>query len=216
MGTLNVLGHFARILIDLGATHSAISHMFAQLTQSPGTSIRYDMFIAMPHGDLCFVQWEYKGCPVTIGNQIIPANFILVKFIDFDVILGMDWLSQNYAMVDCRNKVVTFQRPGLPMVTFVGEYRKLKHGLISTMKVKKMLKKGCEGYLANVVVKEDNSVRLEDVNVVNQFPDVFPKDLLGLPPDQEIEFNIDLMPGTNLISLAPYRMAFAELRKLKA
>ena len=57
---------------------------------------------------------------------------------------------------------------------------------------------------------------MEDVGVVRHFPDVFPEDLPGLPPDREGEFTIDLLPGTNPISLTPYRMAPAELRELKA
>lgn len=109
MGTSNVLGHFARILINLGATHSIISHMFAQLAQPQSTSIGYHICITMSRGDLCFVHWKYKGCLIIIANQIMPANFIPLKLVDFDMILGMDWLSKKYAMVDCRNKVVIFQ-----------------------------------------------------------------------------------------------------------
>ena len=51
--------------------------------------------------------------------------------------------------------------------------------------------------------------------MVNEFIDVFPEDLPGLPPDREIEFSIDLQPGTAPISQAPYRMALAELKELK-
>ena len=57
---------------------------------------------------------------------------------------------------------------------------------------------------------------MEDVRVVRHFPDVFLEDLPGLPPDREVKFIIDLFPGTNPISLTPYRMAHAELRELKA
>uniref|UniRef100_A0A2N9I7U4 RNA-directed DNA polymerase n=1 Tax=Fagus sylvatica TaxID=28930 RepID=A0A2N9I7U4_FAGSY len=57
--------------------------------------------------------------------------------------------------------------------------------------------------------------RIEDIPVVREFPDVFPEDLPGLPPDREVEFSIDLVPGTAPISKAPYRMAPAELKELK-
>ncbi|KAB2629775.1 S ribonuclease [Pyrus ussuriensis x Pyrus communis] len=56
---------------------------------------------------------------------------------------------------------------------------------------------------------------VEDVRVVRHFPDVFPEELPGLPPDRDLEFTIELLPGTNPISLTPYRMAPAELRELK-
>ena len=78
-----------------------------------------------------------------------------------------------------------------------------------------MLRKGCQGSLAHVVMTEDTPARVEDVWVVIHFPDVFPDDLPGLPPDREVEFTIDLILGIDPISLTPYRMAHAELRELK-
>ena len=63
---------------------------------------------------------------------------------------------------------------------------------------------------------QQGELKLEDIPIVKEFPDVFPKDLLGLPPDREIEFSIDLLPGSSLISKALYRMAPAELRELNA
>ncbi|CAL9002595.1 unnamed protein product, partial [Prunus brigantina] len=79
----------------------------------------------------------------------------------------------------------------------------------------RLLKKGCSGYLAHVIDTRDNGFKLEEIPVVQEFPDVFPEDLPGLPPHREIEFIIELVPGTNPISQAPYRMAPAELRELK-
>ena len=58
-------------------------------------------------------------------------------------------------------------------------------------------------------------LKLDDILVVRDFLDVFPEDLLGIPVDREIEFSIDVLPGTSLISKAPYRMAPTELKKLK-
>jgi hypothetical protein len=56
---------------------------------------------------------------------------------------------------------------------------------------------------------------LEEVPVVNEYPDVFPEELLGMPPDRDIEFVIDLIPGTSPIAKRPYRMAASELTELK-
>ncbi|KAM2897602.1 hypothetical protein COP2_007226 [Malus domestica] len=83
------------------------------------------------------------------------------------------------------------------------------------MKAKRLLTKGCQGYLAHVVLNDDAPTSVEDVRVVRYFPNIFPEDLPRLPPDREMKFIIDLPPGTNPISLTPYRMAPAELRKLK-
>ena len=79
-----------------------------------------------------------------------------------------------------------------------------------------MLIKGCVGYLASVMDTTIKVVtRLSDVRVVCKFPDVFTEELLGLPPDREIEFEIELLPGTVPISKAPYQMALVELKELK-
>ena len=58
-------------------------------------------------------------------------------------------------------------------------------------------------------------LKLDDIPVVREILDVFPKDLLGIPIDREIEFSINLLPGTSPLSKAPYRMAPTELKELK-
>ncbi|KAM1000307.1 hypothetical protein ACFX2A_007071 [Malus domestica] len=97
----------------------------------------------------------------------------------------------------------------------MGEPSGVRHGIISAMKAKRLLTKGCQGYLAHVVLNDDAPTSVEDVRVVRYFPNIFPEDLPRLPPDREMKFIIDLPPGMNPISLTPYRMAPAELRKLK-
>ncbi|CAL9001523.1 unnamed protein product [Prunus brigantina] len=80
---------------------------------------------------------------------------------------------------------------------------------------KRLLKKGCVGHLAHIIDTQGSTLNLEDIPVVCEFSDVFPDDLPGLPPQRETEFTIELLPGTNPIHQAPYRMAPAELRELK-
>ena len=80
----------------------------------------------------------------------------------------------------------------------------------------KMLRKGCQGYLAFVVDRRQEGTWLEDIPIVKEFPYVFLDDISGLPLDREVEFTIDLIPGNAPISIPPYRMAPAELRELKA
>ncbi|XP_070682363.1 uncharacterized protein [Malus domestica] len=143
MGTLNILGHFAIVLIDCGATHSVISHMFAQLTQPHPTPFGYDLEFAMPRGERCYVSCVFPGCPVLVEDVVMPANLIPLDIVDFDVILGTDWLHYNRANIDCYGKTVTFHRPGVPEVTFVGERSGVRHGVISTIRAKKLLEKGC-------------------------------------------------------------------------
>ena len=87
--------------------------------------------------------------------------------------------------------------------------------MISTLETKRLLLKGCESYLARVVDTSLTEIKLENVPVVCEFPDVFPEELPGLPPDRELEFGIEVLPGSAPISIPPYKMAPMELKELK-
>ena len=82
------------------------------------------------------------------------------------------------------------------------------------MQTKRLLKQGCEAYLAQVVDTARKIPDIKEVEVVREFEDVFPKDLPGLPPDREIEFAIELIPGAAPVSKAPYRLDPVELKEL--
>ena len=69
--------------------------------------------------------------------------------------------------------------------------------------------------MAHVVDTSVTEVKLENVPVVCEFPDVFLEDLLGLPPDRELEFGIEVLPGSAPISIPPYKMGPMELKELK-
>ena len=72
------------------------------------------------------------------------------------------------------------------------------------------------GYLVSIQKnKKEEPMKLEDIFIVREYPEVFPKDLPGIPPEREVEFGIDLIPDSHPISKAPYRMALAELEELK-
>ena len=107
-------------------------------------------------------------------------------------------------------------RLGKLEVKFRGIRRELSSNMISTMAVQRMLCKGCQAYLAYVVETRKEGTMVDEISVVREFPDVFPDDIAGLPLEREMEFTIDLIPGTEPISIPPYRMAPTELRELKA
>ncbi|KAL4010646.1 hypothetical protein IC575_030149 [Cucumis melo] len=87
--------------------------------------------------------------------------------------------------------------------------------VISAIRASKLLSQGTWGILASVVDTREVDVSLSSEPVVRDYPDVFPEELSGLPPRREVEFAIELEPGTVPISRAPYRMAPAELKELK-
>ena len=88
--------------------------------------------------------------------------------------------------------------------------------MIFAMAAQRMLRKGCQGYMAYVVETGKEGTLVDEIPIVREFPDVFLDDIAGLPPDRKVEFTIDLIPVTEPISIPPYRMAPTELRELKA
>ena len=87
--------------------------------------------------------------------------------------------------------------------------------MISFLKARQLVQRGCLAYLALIRDTSVETPMLESIPVVSEFSEVFPTDLPGLPPDRDIDFCIDVEPGTRPISIPPYRMAPAELKELK-
>ncbi|KAK4391439.1 Retrovirus-related Pol polyprotein from transposon [Sesamum angolense] len=126
-----------------------------------------------------------------------------------------DWLAQHRAMVDCYKKEVMIESSGKPKVVFVGDRQVVPVCVISAIEARRLMLEGCEAYLAHVIDAEMVSPTLEEIPVVIDFPEVFPDDLLGLPPHREVDFTIETLPGVAPISIAPYRMAPIEFQELK-
>ncbi|XP_073139136.1 uncharacterized protein [Henckelia pumila] len=157
----------------------------------------------------------HRKCKVCVCEQIFDADLVELNMVEFDVILGMDWLSRHHAVVNCRDKNVKLRTTNLKEIIFQGK-TKTRKPLLSASQAWKAIKGREEVYLAMVSeVKEEPVLKLEDLPMVREFPDVFPEELLGMVPDQEVEFEIQLEPGAAPISKAPYRMAPAELKELK-
>ena len=119
---------------------------------------------------------------------------ILLGMYDIDMILGMDWLSTHHTSVDCFTKKILFWKLGYPEFKFKGDKRVLPTCLISVLETKRLPHMRCDAYLAHVVDKSSLEVTLDGVLVVQEFPDVFPKNLPCLPPNRELEFRIELLP----------------------
>ncbi|KAL5583473.1 hypothetical protein UlMin_015915 [Ulmus minor] len=170
----------------------------------------------LPSGDVLLSTYWLKETPIKISDQELYVDLIILEIKDFDVILGMDWMSKYNATIHCKKRKVVFEPHGKENFELIGDPKQSRTPMISAIKAFKLLANGCEGFLASIVDNcEDGRSRPEDVLVVKDYLEVFPEDLLGLPPDREIEFEIELLPGTQPISKAPYRMAPAELQELK-
>ena len=131
------------------------------------------------------------------------------------MILRMGWLSRHQAIVDCGMKKVTLRTPNEDEVTFISERSNHLSNVISAATARTMVRKGCEVYLAYMIDTVKARPSVFDIPTVSDLPDVFPKELPGLPPHREIEFAIDVVPGATPTSITPYRMSPLELKELK-
>ncbi|KAA0065652.1 ty3-gypsy retrotransposon protein [Cucumis melo var. makuwa] len=188
-GTLQILGHYAFVLFDSGSSHSFISSVFVQHVGLEVEPLGSVLSVSTPSGEVLLSKEQIKACRVEVANHMLDVTLLVLDMQDFDVILGMDWLSANHANIDCFGKEVVFNPPSRASFKFRGH--------------------------ACVVDIREPEVSLSSEPVVREYPDVFPDKLLGLPPPREVDFAIELEPGTAPISRAPYRMAPAELKELK-
>ena len=172
--------------------------------------------ISLPNGQVIACPILYRHVPIVIADYEFPGDLIRFDISEFDIILGMDWLTAYGATIDCKNLMVTLRSRGNQEVCFHGEKFRKDPSVISIMKVRKSLRQGCIGYLCYAVEVKEEEMKIEDIPVVREFSNVFPEELSGLPPQREIYFEIELVPGVQPISKTPYRMAPTELKELKA
>ncbi|XP_073298457.1 uncharacterized protein [Primulina huaijiensis] len=142
--------------------------------------------------------------------ELYRADLIVLLMPEFDIILRMNWLAANGALIDFRQRTVSFNPIGRESFLFEATRSSLVPRIISCLHARKLLIKGCQAFLASVVLIPDIASRtIEEVEIVKEFPDVFPDDV---PPTRDVEFSIKLMLGTVSISKAPYHLAPTEMK----
>ncbi|GJU69683.1 putative reverse transcriptase domain-containing protein [Tanacetum coccineum] len=214
-GNLYIDDRTVFVLFDTGATHSIISTTFAKKLNMNPTPLIERIIISTPMKNHMLIDHEYVNCPLRFDDRIRPANLLPIHMLDFDVILGMDWLASHRATIDCYARTVIFGNVRQPEFVYHGSSPLKSVKLISAMKARTLISHGCQGFLASVMDISLESPNIENLSVVREFADVFPDELPGLPPAREIEFGIELIPSAEPISKAPYRMAPVELKELK-
>ena len=129
-------------------------------------SLGYDIFVSMPAGGSIVVNTVIRACPVVLPSITIYADLIVINLREFDVILGMDWLSKNHAILDCQTKEVIMEIDGQLKTVIVGERKVVPNCLISAVMAFHLIRDGCDAYLANVKDVSKASPEVKDVAVV--------------------------------------------------
>ncbi|KAL0405477.1 UNVERIFIED_CONTAM: Transposon Tf2-11 polyprotein [Sesamum latifolium] len=138
----------AHVLIDPGSTCSFMSHDFASRVHASIEPLGHDLYVSMPAGGL--VNRVVRSCPVVVEGDTLYADLVVINLREFDVILGMDWLASNHAVVDCQTKEVAVEINGQMKTVIVGERKVIPNCLISAVTAFNLIKEGCQAYLASV------------------------------------------------------------------
>nr|GEU32016.1 hypothetical protein [Tanacetum cinerariifolium] len=193
-GTLLMNDRVVFVLFDTGPTHSVISIMLAKYINISPTLFNFTLSISTPIKGLAVIIHEYQNCLLKFDDKIRFANLFPLDMHDFDIILGMDWLTKHCATIVCHTKSVIFG--GLDKPEFVYQDSQL-------------------GLLASIMDTSSDGPSLETHLVVRDFSDVFLEEHPEIPPEREVEFGIKLVSSTQPISKALYYMASIELKELK-
>nr|GEY62883.1 putative reverse transcriptase domain-containing protein [Tanacetum cinerariifolium] len=188
-GTFLLNNHYASILFDTSADRSFVSTAFNSLIDIIPTSLDNHYDVELADGKIVGINTIIRGYTLNFLNHPFTIDLMPVELGSFDAIIGMDWLRRHHAVIVCDEKLV--------QVPFGNET---------------LVFRGAESYIGSESRSEGKQVK--DVPIVQDFPEVFPEDLPGLPPARPIEFQIDLIPGATPVARAPYRLAPSEMKEL--
>jgi hypothetical protein len=191
-GIFSVLNYTAIILFDSGASHSFISTKFSVKCQLPFHHTNGGITISTPGGRVATYQIN-RHVPIKLGNFIFKTTPLIMGLDSVDIILGTNWLSRHHVVIVVATRAIEIHSPLDGEITLY------------------LPDQGCTRFCAFTMIESP----VERIPIVYDYPDVFLDEFPGMPPDRDIEFAIELQPGTAPISKRPYRMPPIELAELK-
>jgi hypothetical protein len=191
-GTFSIHGKLVKILFDSGATHSFMNQSTQVNLGLNVLRVKNEYKIATPGGKISS-NTLVKSVPLQLGSKVFQTNLLTLGLDGIDVILGMDWMTHHKVTLDIAERRIEITSPGVGASTL---YLPLRESMDPSAYV-------------------SIATNLEEIPVVCDYLDVFLDDLLGMPPDRDIEFVIELQPGMAPISKRAYRMPPKELAELK-
>nr|GEV91511.1 hypothetical protein [Tanacetum cinerariifolium] len=156
----------------------------------------------------------YRDVDIEIDDSVFKIDLIPIMLREFNIVIGMDWLNKHNATILCSQKIIQVVNPNGREIILNGEKRKGEMVLCFVMKARKYLTRGCHAFLAHVIDTSFEKNKIENVLIVNEFGDVFPKDLQVIPPERHVELCIDPISGATPIAKTSYHLASSEMKEL--
>nr|GEW92473.1 putative reverse transcriptase domain-containing protein [Tanacetum cinerariifolium] len=212
-GTFLLNNHYATALFDSGADRSFVSTKFSTLINIKPVEIDTSYEVELADGKIVSTNNVLKGCTLNLLNHSFLIDLMVIELGSFDIVIEMDWLSKNDAAILCGEKKVRIPLKNKALI-IEGDRNQSCLKIISCIKARKYIENGYEKFLAQVTGTMSKEKRVEDVPIICDFPEVFPKDLPRLLPPRQVKFRIDLIPGATPVARVPYRLAPSELKEL--
>src|SRR3954462_9485542 len=167
------------------------------------TRLRTPLMVSTPVRGTILLGRICRDCTVVVAGYEHTFDLILLDMVELDIIIGMNWLTSFRAVIDFYAHRMSFVTPEGTRLHFQGDRP-------STRRIEPL-----DALIASVWAEEASAEAVVFPRAVREFADVFPDELPGLPPPREIDFTIDILPGTSPIALPMYRMAPAELDEMQ-
>ena len=164
-GILSLYGHDVRALFHTGSTHSFIALHIVDYIPHSRISLPYYLIVITSGDRIMVVREMFENYETEVHNKKLLGDLVILNVRDFDLILAMDWLSQHYTRVDYRRQIIYFELPQQPILNYRGVKPMATIPMISVMKVEKLIRDGCEAYLAFVTIDEGSKRTLSEVLV---------------------------------------------------
>jgi hypothetical protein len=221
-GTFLINNQYATILFDSGADKSFVSLQFESMLATPRSKLDTYLKVELASGSIESLNEVIHNCTLNLNDISFSIDLIPMKLGSFDAIVGMDWLSKNKAEIICFEKSIRIPINESQTLIIYGESPIKSPRLITCAQARRLLRPRKDNlleypvFLAYVIDTSKEEKHINDIPVVRCFPEVFPDDVSGLPPQRQVEFRIDLIPNANPVAKSPYRLAPSEMRELSS